>query len=88
MGKVPLIIDEASPEIYDEELGSCPGMVEADLLSVSNFSVPVLPDLLLIIRLGPVCWDVFADPAVGVVTPWDMTLVLDAARVVGNPEPK
>lgn len=69
MGEVPLLFDSVSPETYNEELGSCLGMVVADLLLVSNFSVRVLSDLVLISRLGPVFWDVFADPADGVVTP-------------------
>lgn len=51
MGKVPVMIDSVSPEVYNEEFGSCSDLVVADPLFVSNFSVPMLLALLLIVRL-------------------------------------
>lgn len=84
-GEVSEIVEEASPEKSNEENESCVDIVLADLVLRSDFSVPVLPKGLLIVRLGPVCWYVADDPAAGVVMPWDMTPVLEASCAVSNP---
>lgn len=83
--EVPVMVEAASPEVYDEESGSCTGIALADPLLTSELSAPVLPKGLLMVKLGTVCWYVADDPATGGVAPGDATPVLEASCAVANP---
>lgn len=83
--EVPVMVEAASPDVSDEESGSCAGVVLADPLITSELSVPVLPKGLLMVKLGTDCRYVADDPAAGRVAPGDATPVLEASCAVSNP---
>lgn len=86
--EVSVIVEAASPEVSNEESGSCAGTVLDDPLLTSDFSVPVLPKGLLIDGLGPVYWFVADGPTAGGIAPCDAMPVLEASRAVSNPNPE
>lgn len=86
--EVPVTVEAAAPEISSEEIESCAGIVLADLLLISDLSVPVSAKDLVIVRLDPVYWYVADDPAAGRVPPWDIMPVLEASCDVSDPRPE